>query len=479
MFFAKSEPIETIKEHTDKLLKNLEIIKRLYGKEITKLIDIQEERFWELMKIICLYHDVGKVFTPFQNIIRKKLNMDLISTIFNYDDIKHEQISPMFIPYKKYNLTKNERKLVYQSIYYHHERNQENIDIVNKLREIIEKDIKPNLDNIKNELKIEIDELDISYIGMVRNQNRIYEEDKLYREYCAIKGILHRLDHCSSAGIEVEEETEEEIQDFVQQFLENKDSNPNDLQQFSQKNNDKNIVVIGSTGMGKTEAALLWSNHDKTFFTLPLRISINAIYDRILEKIKYQHVGLLHSTALDYLEEKEEFDNELLRIEQSRNLYPKIITCTIDQIFPFVFKFKGYEKIYSVFSYSKLIIDEIQAYSPEIVAILIKGLEMINNLGGKFMIMTATLPRIYKEELEKRKIEFEYGKFNGDVKRHKIQLCNKEIIEEIERISKKANSSKVLIIANTVNKAIELYLKLRKNRNKQCTFITFKIYTNR
>lgn len=57
--------------------------------------------------------------------------------------------------------------------------------------------------------------------------------------------------------------------------------------------------------------------------------------------------------------------------------------------------------MYATLSYSKLIIDEIQAYSPEIVAIIIKGLEMIYKIGGKFMIMTATLPQIYKNELEK------------------------------------------------------------------------------
>lgn len=53
------------------------------------------------------------------------------------------------------------------------------------------------------------------------------------------------------------------------------------LQIFCQENDENNIVVIGSTGMGKSEAALLWSNSSKTFFTLPIRISINAIYDRI------------------------------------------------------------------------------------------------------------------------------------------------------------------------------------------------------
>ena len=87
---------------------------------------------------------------------------------------------------------------------------------------------------------------------------------------------------------------------------------------------------------------------------------------------------------------------EIEKIEQSKNLYQKITTCTIDQIFPFVFKYRGYEKMYATLSYSKVIIDEIQAYSPEIVAIILKGLQMINKLGGKFMVMTATLPRIYK-----------------------------------------------------------------------------------
>ena len=64
--------------------------------------------------------------------------------------------------------------------------------------------------------------------------------------------------------------------------------------------------------------------------------------------------------------------------------------------------------MYSTLAYSKVIIDEIQAYSPEIVAIILKGLQMINNIGGKFMVMTATLPRIYKEKLEEMGIKFEY-----------------------------------------------------------------------
>ena len=426
-YYAKSNPIETIKEHTDKLLENLEILKRTYGAKIVQVIDMPEDRFWQLMEIICKYHDAGKVYSGFQNVIRKAIGEPLLVTKFNNEQIKHEQISPMFIPYKEYELTKTERKLVYQAIYYHHERNNTIHIDGDLLKKIIEEDIKPNIPQIENELQIKVPELKTTYLGMVEGQVRITEFDDIYKNYCIMKGLLHRLDHCSSAWIPVEDDTKDEISEFVEKFMKQNKFKLNDLQEFAKENQDKNVIVIGSTGMGKTESALLWSNKDKTFFTLPLRISINAIYDRIKETIGYKHVGLLHSTALDYLDEKNE-ENEFYKIQQSRNLYEKITTCTIDQIFPFVFKYRGYEKIYATLSYSKVVIDEIQAYSPEIVAIILKGLQMINNLDGKFMIMTATLPRIYKEKLEEMGIKFEYDEFIKDIKSLEKNLNKKEII---------------------------------------------------
>ena len=459
-YYAKSNPIETIKEHTDKLLENLEILKITYGAKIVQVIDMSEDRFWQLMEIICKYHDVGKVYSGFQNVIRKAIGEPLLATKFNNEQIKHEQISPMFVPYKEYGLTKAERKLVYQAIYYHHEK--DNIIHMDEqlLNEIIKEDIEPNIEKIENELQIKVPELKTTYLGIVEGQARITEFDDIYKDYCIMKGLLHRLDHCSSAWIPVEDETKDEISKFVEEFMKKQNFEPNDLQQFAKANQDKNVIVIGSTGMGKTEGALLWSNHDKTFFTLPLRISINAIYDRIKETIGYEHVGLLHSTAIDYLDDKNE-ENEFEKIEQARNLYEKFTTCTIDQIFPFVFKYRGYEKIYATLSYSKVVIDEIQAYSPEIVAVILKGLQMINNLNGKFMVMTATLPRIYKEKLEEMGIKFEYNEFIKDTIRHKIQLVDLGIEEDLEEIKENSKNKKVLIIVNTINKAIEIYQKLK------------------
>ena len=458
MYYAKSNPVETLEEHTNKLLENMILLKKLYGSKILKKANFDKNRFWFLLEIICKYHDLGKVYTPFQNIIREKIKEPLLNTKFDYETVKHEQISPMFIPVEKYGLSKDEKKLVYQSIYYHHEREGKDINNI-YVQKILDEDIIPQLEKIKSEISYDIeDNMNCIYIKYV--QNRIKETDAIFIEYCLLKGILHKLDHSSSAEMEVEENTIENIAEYVKEFMINNRYQKNDLQNFCEENSNSNLLVIGSTGIGKTEAALLWSNQGKTFFTLPIRTSINAIYDRIKRDMGYVYTGLLHSTALDYLEEKDEFSNQEEIYTQSKNLYNKIIACTIDQIFPFVFKYKGYEKIYATLSYSKIIIDEIQAYSPEIVAIIIKGLEMIYRIGGSFVIMTATLPQIYRNELEKLGIEFKFNKFIKPTLRHKIKLEDKDILEDIEIIKKQSKTYKVLIIVNTVEKAIDLYSSL-------------------
>lgn len=458
MYYAKSNPVETLEEHTNKLLENMILLKKLYGSKILKKANFDKNRFWFLLEIICKYHDLGKVYTPFQNIIREKIKEPLLNTKFDYETVKHEQISPMFIPVEKYGLSKDEKKLVYQSIYYHHEREGKDINNI-YVQKILDEDIIPQLEKIKSEISYDIeDNMNCIYIKYV--QNRIKETDAIFIEYCLLKGILHKLDHSSSAEMEVEENTIENIAEYVKEFMINNRYQKNDLQNFCEENSNSNLLVIGSTGIGKTEAALLWSNQGKTFFTLPIRTSINAIYDRIKRDMGYVYTGLLHSTALDYLEEKNEFNNQEEIYTQSKNLYNKITTCTIDQIFPFVFKYKGYEKIYATLSYSKIIIDEIQAYSPEIVAIIIKGLEMIYRIGGSFVIMTATLPQIYRNELEKLGIEFKFNKFIKPTLRHKIKLEDKDILEDIEIIKKQSKTYKVLIIVNTVEKAIDLYSSL-------------------
>ncbi len=465
MIYAKSKPEESIEQHTNELLERLKILQETYGKKILDNKRIEEKRFWDLLKLACMYHDIGKVYTPFQNMIKEKLHQTQEETQFN-NIIKHEQLSPLFIPEKNLKeLTEEEEKILTQVIYYHHERDDISLD-KNLIEEIIEKDIKPRIEELENELKISLNHMPSNYyLGYVGKDKRIKESDAIYTEYCLLKGLLHRLDHSASAHVEIEDIANDKINNYIEKEMDKKGFKENELQQYCKKNNNENMVIIGSTGMGKTEAGLLWSNGDKTFFTLPIRISINAIYDRICEEYHYYpYTGLLHSSALDYLENnnKKGDENSCLQNEEARNLSKKITTCTIDQIFTFVFKYTGYEKIYATLAYSRIIIDEIQAYSPEIVAVILKGLEMIHKMGGKFLIMTATLPRIYKEKLIEMGILFKSEQFLSKTKRHKIKLNEKEITQDIENIVVEAENKKVLIIVNTVNKAIELYNTIKE-----------------
>ena len=58
-------------------------------------------------------------------------------------------------------------------------------------------------------------------------------------------------------------------------------------------------------------------------------------------------------------------------------------------------------------------------------------------------------------------IKFEYNEFIKNTIRHKIQLVESEINQDIEEIKESSKNKKVLIIVNTINKAIEIYKKLK------------------
>lgn len=53
-----------------------------------------------------------------------------------------------------------------------------------------------------------------------------------------------------------------------------------------------------------------------------------------------------------------------------KKLSMPLTVTTMDQLFDFVFKYNGYEMKLTTFSYSKIVIDEIQMYGPELWLIL-------------------------------------------------------------------------------------------------------------
>lgn len=470
MIYAKSDPIESLREHTDGLREALKVLKADYGEKINRLVE-DEEEFWRLLDIAVEFHDLGKVFTPFQNVIREKVGDEIISTPFE-NSINHNFLSPAFMNFRKLDVKdKRIQKILTQAIVYHHERDISiDAEFKERVEEALKGDIELQVPKIIEEFKpcykIKEKSFDGSYLQKLGK--RISPDDEDYNFYILLKGLIHKLDHAASAHEAIETDAKENVGEYTERFLVKNYSGLREVQEFAKQNQDKNVILIASTGMGKTETALIWIGGDKAFFTLPLRVSINALYDRVSMEdskgINYPYTGLLHSTSEEYLRDKQYEDWENI-ISSSKLFSKKLTFSTIDQIFKFPFLYLGYEKIYATLAYSKVVIDEIQAYSPEIAAVIIKALEMIHHIGGQFMIMTATLPTIYRDEMEERGLLDEnlvQATYNTPESRHHLKLIEDSMDNHLETILEQGTQEKVLIIVNTVKDVVAMYEKLEE-----------------
>lgn len=452
-YLAKSDPVETIQQHTDKLLENLNILKKYYPN-----LNIN----WRLLEVASLYHDLGKMNTKFQSKIEGKKRCS--------NEIAHNLLSLAFLDTNelKKEFSREEIIIIAQAIAYHHERGEYNAP-----------NYKEEVEALKNEAEnFNYDKVKITRIKKIGaryfSNNRIYGDSDIFLDYVKIKGLLNRLDYAASANIKVESKN-----DFLCDSLDNLKFNWNELQQYMIKNRGKNIVAIAQTGMGKTEAGLLWLGDNKGFFTLPLKTAINEIYNRITRNIveskNKQLIGLLHSdTYSKYIENASDGEDIDIYYDKTKQLSLPLTVCTLDQLFDFVYRYKGFELKLATLAYSKVIIDEVQMYSPDLLAYLIIGLAYIAKIGGKFTILTATLPGVVidllEEQLKDTGITFERPKpFIDDSKiRHSLKIVDKTIDSSF--ILQKYSNNKVLIICNTVKEAQRIYNELKNDKefNQRC-----------
>lgn len=490
IFIAKSDPVQTVQEHTEKLLNIFNKFEKIYKSKFKGL-----EKELRLIEIACKYHDIGKINSRFQNRIKNNIydnykNDEKFDNLYlDSKEIPHGVLSCAFLDYNELNkeFSDNDISVLISAIYNHHNKNI-NINEFN-LKEVVDKELAyycnfydKNL--IPKELCIHMNAI----LGNGLFSDDIENPYQFWLKFIVVKGMLNKIDYAASAGLDTLELKTENASKYIEnafKIKKEKDKNitfPNKVQEFmgKEENKDKNIIVVASTGIGKTEGALLWAGDSKTFYTLPIKVSINAIYERIWDESYYDKnkFTFLHSDAKSIMRKDEEIDDYQLKYIETRHLIYPLTICTVDQLFYFVFKSLGTEKYAATLKYSKIIIDEIQSYTPDIISFLIFGLKVVNDLGGKFCIMTATLPPIVKYFLEetigKENIKIAekpfYKKDNEEniIIRHKIKYEEKDF--KYNEILEKAKNKKVLIICNKVRRSQDVYIKL-KEKNKQNTEI--------
>ena len=452
----KAKPNKSIIEHTNDLLDVLEILWNLGY--------IKEERIYELIQKACIYHDIGKINKEFQKRVKNKgIKFD------ENKEVAHNVLSLYFIDESKFN-NKEDYLIVSNAVVNHHDY----CDIGLAIRE--------KSDIIENLLE-GLDHKKVKKVIPAKIASISQDIDAI-----KIKGYLHKCDYSASSGYTAEYENnflEKSLENVLNKWkLDNQDASWNELQQYCIENKNENIIAIAQTGMGKTEAGLLWIGDNKGFFILPIRTAINAIYDRTKKYISSyggnleEQLGLLHSSSLEYLllqseddkyDDKDEYidkkeDKEIIEYEKiAKQLSLPINVSTIDQLFDFVYKYPAYELKLTTLSYSKIVIDEIQMYGPDLLAYLVYGLERIVEQGGKVAILTATLPPFVKELLSKNiKFKIKEGGFTDNSKRHNLKILDKRIdsndicnkYRENEKLNK---SNKILVVCNSITQAQNLY----------------------
>lgn len=468
LFLAKTKNHETIQQHTDKLLWKYYQLKSLYP-NIPNLN-------WKLLKEACLYHDLGKMNVKFQNKIMEKLNVEgasytLLSDQFkNLEEIPHGHLSVAFLDEEKLQkvFTDEEIMILYQAIYYHHHRNASG---TRERYSIITKELSSYYKSFQYQ-EVNLEKINSKYGSYLKKRiGRGEYPDKLemVNQYILVKGLLNKIDYAASGDIDAEIDTDN-LYNRTLEFFNQGGFEPNELQKYMMVHKEEHNIIIASTGIGKTEAALLWIGNEKGFFTLPLKVSINAIYDRVIGKIGHHksRTGLLHSdTRLEYMKRA----NDVLDMEyfnRTKQLAMPLTVCTLDQLIDFVFKCEGYELKLATLAYSKLVIDEIQMYSPEMIAYLILALRDIHQLGGKFSILTATLPPIFIDLLTQQIKDFEFKpetflKLNSQQQpmlRHQIEVHQEPI--NLKDITTYYQQKRILVIVNTVKKAQEIFSELKE-----------------
>ena len=452
----KAKPNKSIIEHTNDLLDVLEILWNLGY--------IKEERIYELIQKACIYHDIGKINKEFQKRVKNKgIKFD------ENKEVAHNVLSLYFIDESKFN-NKEDYLIVSNAVVNHHDY----CDIGLAIRE--------KSDIIENLLE-GLDHKKVKKVIPAKIASISQDIDAI-----KIKGYLHKCDYSASSGYTAEYENnflEKSLENVLNKWkLDNQDASWNELQQYCIENKNENIIAIAQTGMGKTEAGLLWISDNKGFFILPIRTAINAIYDRTKKYISSyggnleEQLGLLHSSSLEYLlsqseddkyDDKDEYidkkeDKEIIEYEKiAKQLSLPINVSTIDQLFDFVYKYPAYELKLTTLSYSKIVVDEIQMYGPDLLAYLVYGLERIVEQGGKVAILTATLPPFVKELLSKNiKFKIKEGGFTDNSKRHNLKILDKRIdsndicnkYRENEKLNK---SNKILVVCNSITQAQNLY----------------------
>lgn len=501
--YAKSNG-ETLADHTENALTVFESIKRLLP-YVPQLCSVED--FWKHLFLGVFFHDFGKAATGFQVSLNGQkwdyrheilsaglfLNAplpDKYTTAVALAIVSHHHgCEYLNQKYRTYGIGGIEAKQRWQEKVKEMVQNQEYLYFLMKkmpewsLKYFGEEITMPlnvaNVQNCKDSM-----ELCVRTIKNYEKQEAFVASfpDKKY--FLFLRGLMIACDHLSSAG-------KEEILPAIQSIHEKLiiAGRIKELRGFQSKimNTPSSVYLAAPTGIGKTDAALLWSgkNQDsgrRIFYVLPYTASINAM-EREFKRIfvgEEDKIGMLHHKAdyfiyKSFLEQDHSTGESLKLMRETKNntkkIYRPIKILTPYQIIKAYYGVKGFEVMLSEMAGGLFVFDEIHCYDPRTVALIARSVEELDKIGAKFLFMSATLPSFLRAIISKSVTDITSVTLNPSEKderdileqaRHRVFLIEGEIVEYLDELKKEfKNSKRILVVCNTVKRAQEIYKELK------------------
>ncbi|WP_297065633.1 CRISPR-associated helicase Cas3' [Thermococcus sp.] len=286
--------------------------------------------------------------------------------------------------------------------------------------------------------------------------------------YTLFNGLLRVSDWLESANLPADVyylSSGENVKEAVLSYLSVRGFEPRDYQ----------LYVLGRgggyfrlpTGDGKTETSLLATpdKSSKVVYSLPTITTTEAMRKRFEEIFGRERVSFAHSLLFLSLYRRGELNSKLLH----RYAMKPIFVSTIDQILLAFLNYPRFPVREFALRGSHWIIDEIHAYTPYTLSLILHGIDYATKyLGTKVTIMSATLPGPLAGELERlglgellpfSKVRERYS----SRRRVTVKVREEGLLNALDEIS--AEKDKVLVVANTVSRAREIYEMLREKRD--------------
>jgi len=469
---------------------------------------------WHCLFWTCFLHDFGKVANGFQQMVRNGERWPH----------RHEVLSLAFLDWIAPALSETEQKWVLAAIVSHH---RDANEIACKYDERMDPDPLISLFHHLDERNVRgmwrwlnecttswIEALDLHHFGV--HELPLVDEEHAVRMTCAegvqhtrtwldtyrifirklpserdqrvvaalvtLRGLTTTADHMASAHLV---QVPKAIQIPWEHFAyENLKIQTYYHQRESAASHHTSAMLVAPTGSGKTEAALFWAMGDGTetipriFYALPYQASMNAMYDRLRSHLYFGEtsVGLQHGRALQALYQRmmnsERGPKSPLQEAKWQENLTRLHACPIKVFSPYqmlkaVYQIKGFEGMLTDYIQAAFIFDEIHAYEPARLAIILCLIKHLReHYGARFFIMSATFPSILRDILSdvlgiQEPIAAEQTLFE-QFRRHHLQLLDGNLLEQgIDRIVADVQKGKsVLVCCNTVQRAQDVHKAL-------------------